>query len=82
MKKMYQLQVIIIVLASVAIAMGRFTVPGHGLSWPGSYEAFAHIWVGILIAISFSRALRVPTLICLVVITVLETVIFLLRGAA
>lgn len=23
-------------------------VPGHGLSWAGTYEAFAHIWVGVV----------------------------------
>lgn len=22
---------------------------GHGLSWPGSYEAFAHIWTGAML---------------------------------
>ena len=32
--------------------VGRFLVPGHPLSLPGSYEAGAHIWVGVLIAMS------------------------------
>jgi hypothetical protein len=38
-----------IIVASVAVAVGRFTVPSHGFSWPGTYEAIAHIWVGVLI---------------------------------
>jgi hypothetical protein len=29
--------------------VGRFLVPGHALSLAGTYEAFAHIWVGAMI---------------------------------
>lgn len=40
-----------IVLASCIVAAARFSVPSHGFSWPGTYEAIAHIWVGFLIAV-------------------------------
>ena len=39
-----------IVIGCAFVAALRFTVPGHGFSWPGSYEALAHIWCGMLIA--------------------------------
>ncbi len=40
----------LLLISALLIVVGRFTVPSHGLSWPGSYEAIAHIWVGILCA--------------------------------
>ena len=36
-------------LFALAFCVGRFFVPGHGLSLPGTYEAFAHLFVGGLI---------------------------------
>jgi hypothetical protein len=60
-----------VVLVSVLVGLGRATVPGHGLSWPGTYEAAAHIWVGYLLGLI--------ALACLVVLTGLETVAFLTR---
>lgn len=41
--------------AAVAVAVGRWFVPGHGLSWPGTYEALAHIWAGIMLALIWPR---------------------------
>jgi hypothetical protein len=72
-------------LASAAIAAGRFAVPGSDLSWEGTYEAFAHIWVGVLIAAAFyaspfyGKPRRGLVLWLLGILTVLETVAFLSR---
>lgn len=44
---------IIVVLLSILVGFGRFLVPGHDLSLAGSYEALAHIWVGVLITLAF-----------------------------
>lgn len=38
-----------ILAISLLVTVGRFFVPGHGLTWAGTYEAFAHLWVGYLI---------------------------------
>jgi uncharacterized membrane protein YgcG len=35
---------------ALAVIIGRLAVPGHGLSLAGTYEAFAHIWVGMVLA--------------------------------
>lgn len=67
-------------LGSVVIAIGRFLVPGHGLSWSGTYEAFAHLWVGFLFGVlTFRPADRWFVAAVLFAITMLETVLFLLR---
>jgi hypothetical protein len=39
----------IIAIMSLAFGIGRFYVPGHAATIPGTYEAFAHIWIGILL---------------------------------
>lgn len=83
---------ILIVLASVAVAIGRFLIPGHDLSWAGTYEAMAHIWVGVLLVFTCSEPYkmafrngekisvnRFTAIICLASITVLEVVMFMLR---
>jgi hypothetical protein len=71
--------IVAIVLVSVLVGLGRATVPGHGPSWPGTYEALAHIWVGYLLGLVALGRCRRLALACLVVLTVLETVAFLLR---
>ncbi len=38
-----------VVLISAAVGATRFFIPSHPLSWAGSYEALAHLWVGGLI---------------------------------
>lgn len=66
----------------VAVLLGRFTVPGHGLSWPGTYEALAHVWVGVMLALSVTLWHKVEGKACaaaLTVLTALETVMFLSR---
>ena len=69
-----------LVLVSLLIAAGRFTVPGHDLSWPGSYEALAHIWVGALMAMIVFDERRWTSAALLVGLTALETAMFLSRG--
>lgn len=69
----------LIVLGSVLVAAGRFAVPGHGVSWPGSYEAVAHIWVGILICLGFTGNHRKAAWIALASTSVLELVMALRR---
>ncbi len=74
------------IVVSILVAVGRFFIPGHDLSWAGTYEAFAHIWVGMLLAVIIEdklkgkRILRSDPFICLVLITLLEVVMFLLRS--
>lgn len=40
---------LIVLLLCIAVGVGRFFVPTHDLSLPGTYEAFAHLLVGGLI---------------------------------
>lgn len=69
-----------LVLLSVLVGLGRFTVPGHSLSYAGSYEAFAHIWIGFLFGVMvLSREYRKIAILLFIVLAVLETVMFLLR---
>jgi len=41
------------------VGVGRLTVPGHSLSWAGTYEAFAHIWIGVLICLATQNGIEV-----------------------
>lgn len=73
-----------VVIASVVVGGLRFFVPSHDLSWPGSYEAIAHIFVGFLIAMMIPPETtaeykeRIPALIaCFVAITAVELFCFL-----
>lgn len=72
-----------LIVASFLVGLGRFLVPGHGLSWAGSYEAFAHILVGWLLCESLNaRAEARDRLIAaasLGAITAVELVMFMLR---
>ena len=40
-----------ILIACVLMAVGRFTVPGHGLSYAGTFEAVSHILVGMILTV-------------------------------
>lgn len=78
-----------IVAISVLIGVGRFLIPGHNLSWAGTYEAFAHIWIGALLVFCFQHDFNRPSRralawYSLVILTVLESVMFFLfkRGGA
>jgi hypothetical protein len=71
--------ILLSIFGSVAVGLGRLTVPGHHLTgWPGAYEALAHIWVGMLIALLFFVSPRWPIVVSLVTITVIE----IIMGAA
>jgi hypothetical protein len=72
---------LVVVLLSAVIALGRFTVPGHGLTgWPGTYEALAHIALGALIAIAyFCKVDRAMTIMFIAVVTLLECAMFALQ---
>jgi hypothetical protein len=50
---------IYLIIISVLFGLGRFFIQGHDVSWPGTYEAFAHIWVGILLVFCFSKVKEV-----------------------
>lgn len=67
---------------SMLVAVGRLKVPGHGLSLAGTYEAFAHIFVGFLIAVAILRwreAEGKPALVMLALLTALEVAAFMMR---
>jgi hypothetical protein len=66
-----------LIVISVLMIFGRATVPGHDLSYAGSYEAFAHIWVGVLLTLSWQKNWRALSL--LVLLTLYETMMFLNR---
>lgn len=44
--------IIFLILVSAAFGIGRFFVSGHVLTVPGTYETFAHIWSGFLLAVA------------------------------
>jgi uncharacterized membrane protein AbrB (regulator of aidB expression) len=70
-----------LLLLTVLVALGRFLVPGHNATLPGTYEAFAHIWVGVLIGVSITRRdLRSLSIGLMVILTIQETVMFLHRA--
>jgi hypothetical protein len=41
----------LIFIACGLMAAGRFTVPGHGLSYAGTFEAVSHILVGMVLMV-------------------------------
>lgn len=86
---------IIFWLSVTLVGAGRFLVPGHDLSWPGVYEAFAHIWVGVagLLWVQNARWAKVSGVIPVWLdsygyglafwgLATFELVMFLLRGRA
>lgn len=42
---------LVLLVISLGVGIGRFFIPKHGLSLPGTYEAFAHLFVGGLIGV-------------------------------
>lgn len=68
---------VLIFVISLVFAGGRFNIPHQNPSWPGTYEAFAHIWVGMLIAFAIAKPqYRALAIIMLVIITIIEAVFF------
>lgn len=77
--------VIGLVLSTMAVILGRLLVPGHGMSLAGSYEAMAHIWCGLVLALAIwppegNRLLRVWAIIALSLASAVETALFLTRA--
>lgn len=77
-------RIAIFAAVSVVITLGRLTVPWHGPSWPGTFEALAHLWCGVLIGIIvISIAMKIRwwrlPLILLVAITTFEGIAFVHR---
>lgn len=66
-----------LVFISVLVGIGRFLIPGHDLSWPGTYESMSHIWVGVLLCLSFQKN-RIA-IAAVILLSVLEVVMFMLR---
>jgi hypothetical protein len=66
-----------LVLLVVAVTFGvfRFTMPSHPLSLPGTYEAFAHLFLGGLIGAWLISKDRFYLLLILA-LSVVETVAF------
>jgi hypothetical protein len=69
----------LVLILALLVGLGRFTVPGHGPSWPGSYEAFAHLYVGALIVLACQAETRLVALPCLVILSLFELLMFLFR---
>jgi hypothetical protein len=40
---------VILCVFTLAFAAGRFAIPHRSLSWPGTYQALAHLFVGGLV---------------------------------
>lgn len=70
-----------LLLSSAALVLaGRFTISGHGLSWPGTYEALAHVWVGVagtLAWVYWGTEVGYTSLGLLLFLTAVETALFL-----
>lgn len=71
---------IVFALFAYAIGVGRFFIPGHELSWAGSYEALAHLWVGYTICLIWPITIeRRDAVFALVALTFLEAMLFFNR---
>ncbi len=73
---------LLIVLLSLLFGAIRFLFHrqvAHGLDWPGTYEAFAHIWIGVLLGLAvFRKDRRKEALWALLILSVaVEGVMFL-----
>ncbi|MBJ7313503.1 hypothetical protein ACFOLJ_23920 [Rugamonas sp. CCM 8940] len=44
--------IVFLIFISALFGIGRFFVSGHVLTVPGTYETFAHIWSGFLLAVA------------------------------
>jgi hypothetical protein len=71
-----------VLLLAIVVGVGRFCIPGHNLTIAGTYEAFAHIWVGMALVIAIGYWEIPVGKVCaalLGLLTVIEIVMFLLR---
>lgn len=67
----------LLVLVAVAFGVGRFSIsiPPHPLSLPGTYEAFAHLFIGGLIGAWLASKNRFYLFLFLI-LTIVELVAF------
>lgn len=72
-----QPRVVWILVGASLVAVLRLSVPGHGFSWPGTYEALAHVVCGMLLMLAFQKDKLAGW--GLAVITVFEGVMFAMR---
>ena len=69
--------IILLILGSILIGGLHFTVHPHlDMSWFSIYKDFAHVWVGFLLGMLFTRW-RAVAGSALVVLTVLEIILSL-----
>jgi hypothetical protein len=64
---------------SMLVGALRFTSPGthQVVSWEDSYEAMAHIWIGVVLALAFLRPnVRKLCVVVLVALSALELLMF------
>lgn len=79
----------LVIISALLVLVGRLTVPTRELQgWPLTYEAIAHIWIGMMLAwgVSGLRLVRQMTtrdrwlcLGALVTVTVFEVAAFLMK---
>lgn len=69
----------LIIILAVVIGVARFLVPGSPLSWEATYEAVAHILVGLLLGTAFFHKNRATAWVAIGVLTTLETLKFLTK---
>lgn len=48
-----------IIIVSAGFGIGRFYIPGHAATGPGTYEAFAHMWIGAMFVFAMKEAIWV-----------------------
>ena len=72
-----------LIVAALFIAVGRVTIPGHGLTgWPGLYEALAHLLLGAMIAVAFLRdgVVRHVAVTLVIALTLFEVAMFKIQN--
>lgn len=66
-----------LIFLSALFAILRLRMPGSPLSWEDTYEASAHIWVGVLLTFAIVKnPRRRMALVLLLAITTIETIAF------
>lgn len=80
MKMSMSMQILLIVLISLFFAVTRFGFAGHHVSAWGAWEAFAHLWCGLLIGVGLygCRRSKAWAWASLGVISLLELAMFCL----
>lgn len=68
----------VLFLLSLVAFVGRFFLPVHIVTWQGSYEVFAHMWVGFLLALTITTkgTLRRICIELLAALSLLEALAF------